>query len=104
MLDIEVLQNLTDDQKNRYMKMEQLLESDGWALLQQWLQGQAEAAQGRATYAQTWEDNRVAVGQMYVYTQLADLNDAVHAEFTELARQNAESVAQNEPFYDSSFE
>ena len=85
---VEVLQNLTDDQKDRYMKLERLLESDGWLLIKEWLESQALVAKDRVTFANTWEENRRAFGNMEVYYQLANLAEEVENQFTALAQDN----------------
>jgi len=101
---MEVLQNLTDDQKNTYMALETMFGSDGWQRIKKWADEQKEVALNRATFAQTWEANRVAVGEASVYAIFADLNDSMLNQFAELARQNSEARAEQELSEEGDFE
>ena len=89
---MEILQNLTDDQKDRFMKLESTLESDGWSLILEWADNQRKTSLKRATFAQTWEENRIAVGEAQVYNLLANFGEAVINEFQSLAAQNVEDA------------
>lgn len=91
---MEVLQNLTEDQKDRYVKLEATLDSDGWSLLQAWAEQQQQEALNRATFAQNWESNRVAIGEAKVYEIVTTLRDTLLNEFAEIARQNVEAQAE----------
>lgn len=71
------------------MKFEKLITSEGWPLLQQWLEEQALEQQARATHANTWEENRMAVGSMNVYAQLADFESQLINTFAQFAQENA---------------
>ena len=104
MLDMIELQNLTDEQQQRYMSLERLMESDGWPLIAEWAAAEAEAAKQRALNAQTWEENRIAVGQLFVFEQVAQLDEGIENEFRQLATSNVEDSSRREFIDEQVFE
>lgn len=92
---MEVLKNLDSGQQERFMKLEKLFETEGWALVVDWAKAKAEDAKSRAAHSSSWEENRVFVGQEAVYLMVANLQSSSDAEFAALAEANAVSELEN---------
>lgn len=85
MLDMKQLSVLTDDEKERYVKAETLFESEHWHVIKTMAEEQSEQALVRGANAQTWDDNRVALGQRLVWEYIATLNETYENEFSQQA-------------------
>lgn len=101
---MEILKNLTADQQESFIKLEETFGTDGWGLLKKWAEDRAVAAKDRAAYAGSWEENRIAVGAEQVYLQIASLGDSFVTEFAELAEANMLSVRDDPSDFDPAFE
>jgi len=93
---MEVLKNLDDNQTDRYMKLERVFESDGWPLLEEWFTQKAEVARQRAAHANSWDENRIAVGQEGAYTELVNLRDSTMQQFEVAAEANLDREQEDE--------
>lgn len=87
-MDTDKLKHLTDEQKDRFFKLERLFESPGWALVQEWAQAQRENVTSRLISANTWEQNRLMSGARSAFMLLENLQNATEAEFEALADAN----------------
>lgn len=93
--EMEVLKWLNDDQKNNKQLFEKLFESEGWKLLHQFLTHNVEQALLRKLNAQNWDTNRVAHGEHLAYSELANIQNALEAQFRTIA-ENARDAARLE--------
>jgi hypothetical protein len=62
-----------------------MIESDGFKFLVRRLHVELESAQARKDHASSWEDNRVAHGEVGVYQTLTELDEAIENEFFTIA-------------------
>lgn len=92
MLDLEQLKNLSDEQRQRYMRAEQVFETDGWKDIEDWAERQAEAQGLRQLNAAKWEDALVSRGARAAFMLVAQLKKTTEAEYAVFAEQNAEQA------------
>lgn len=88
-MDLDQLKLLTDEQRDRYLKLEKLFGMPGWAIMEKWAEGNRDEARDRAASASTWEENRIAVGQRIAFDTFANLRRISEMEFEMLAANNA---------------
>jgi hypothetical protein len=91
-MDMELLQHLSAEQKDKYAKLDRLFGSEGWELVMQWARLNFDEASLRCATVNTWEENRVAVGQRLAFYKLGTLAETTENEFTELAAQAREAA------------
>jgi len=85
----EVMRWLSDDvQRQRYAAAQETFETDGWKLIVEYALARAFEAGLRGANAQSWEQNREALGARKVWDEVASLGSAWMNEFEEVARQN----------------
>jgi hypothetical protein len=80
-MDLNELKFLSDEDKDRYMKLERLWSQPGWALVIELAAQLAATHKDRATFAQTWEANRMALGSAFAYDHISRLQELTEAEF-----------------------
>ena len=96
-----MLQNLTDEQRERYLKFEKLFEQDGWKLIVEWANQQATNQMLRGAEGRNINDVAEARGMRTVYTEIVSMRDRVDTEFQQMAEaQQAESRAQDEEAFE----
>lgn len=95
-LDLDQLMYLTDEDKNRYSKLETLFAQEGWQLLVELAQKLAVEAHNRAANAASWDQNRVNLGLRMAYEHIATIEQATHNEYIELADSNRQRVLEAE--------
>ena len=81
MLDLEEINVLPKETRQRYMLMEKLFEHPGFAYLIKWANHNAEEQKVRALTAQTWEQTLFARGAMQAFINFANLEEISEAEF-----------------------
>ena len=86
-MDLDDLKYLEPDERERYMKLERLFGTPGWDVIARWAEMNRDEARDRAASAQTWEENRIAVGMRMAYDMFAQLQKVHELEFEELARE-----------------
>lgn len=84
------LKNLTPQQAERFARLERLFGQPGWKDVEAWAKNNAQEQLMRAAHANTWDQNRIAMGARLAYLTLVQLVEQTHAEFEALADQNAE--------------
>lgn len=87
---MEVYKHLTDQEREEYSALEEMMSSKGWGIL---VKRAEEAITQLITYgaaAPNWDENRTALGMKKVWERLANLREATDFEYAELARQRAE--------------
>lgn len=89
-MELEDLKYLTDEQRERYMTMERLFEQPGWTLVEKWAGINRDEAKERAANAQSWEDNRIAVGLRIAYDTFSKMRDINEREYMQLAQDQRE--------------
>lgn len=89
-MDLDTLNNLTDEQKTQYMRVERTFESDGWKDIERWAEQNAEQSAIRQLNASTWEQARVEHGMRLAFLMLANLRETTELEYQARAQQNLE--------------
>ena len=84
-MDLQMLKYLSDEDKTRYMVLERLFAQAGWKLLVEECQKWALAAKDRAAFAQTWDQNRLAVGNGFAYDHISRLEEITETEYEQKA-------------------
>ncbi len=92
MLDQASLAHLDDAQRQRYMTLERLFDTDGWKLLVEFSKSNAGLQEQRIINAQNWETHRHASGARAVYLQFANLQEQFEQEFSAIAEEAANRV------------
>jgi hypothetical protein len=100
-LDLEDLAFLDANQKERYMALERLFESDGWHIVKAWADTCCGEALNRIVNSQSWDQNRVAVGARIAYLHMLNLESATEAEFTQYVEQAKEAKVDAEEAEDA---
>jgi hypothetical protein len=90
-MDLEDIQHLTDAEKDRYLKLERLFDSDGWKLVEEWATQQRENATARLVSATSWDQHRLLTGARLVYAELEGLRETTESTFASLASANKEA-------------
>lgn len=84
-LEPEQLQYLTDDEKSRYMRLENMFASDGWPLLTALCKRLASEAFARSANSTSWEQHCLNKGLRLAYEHIATIEQSTHNEFIEMA-------------------
>lgn len=87
---------LTDDQRERYAKLESLFEHPGWQIVQEYAQAGVASQAQRAMNATSWNEHQQATGARLAFSQVAALPDVTHAEFSNLAAEAAMVQAEDD--------
>lgn len=104
MLGPDILNELTDNERDQYAKLENLFMHPGWALAQEIFELGAKESYQRAAFAQSWEQNRMAVGEHSVWSRVVNLSEYVETNFRELAHQRVVAKASEEIDGEEQFE
>lgn len=86
-LDLEDLVHLDAAQKDRYMALERLFESDGWHIVKAWADQCAGEHLLRIVNSTSWDQNRVAVGARIAFLQMLNLEGSTEAEYSAFVEQ-----------------
>jgi hypothetical protein len=86
---------LTDEQRDRYAKLESLFEHPGWDIVKEYAQAGAVSQGQRAMNATSWPEHQQATGARYAFAQVASLPEVTYTEFANLAAEAA-SVQEEE--------
>ena len=84
-LDMEQLNALPPADRNRYLALEKLFAMPGWKIVVALAKQNAEGAMRRAAFANTWADNRLAIGSGYAWNELAELETATEKTYATMA-------------------
>lgn len=84
---------LTDEQRERYNKLESLFEHPGWQIVKEFVDASATSQGLRALNAVSWNEHQQATGARLAFTQVANLPEVTYNEFANLA---AEALAELE--------
>lgn len=87
-MDLEQLNYLTDQQKARYSQLENMFETPGWKLVEDFANRNAEEQYQRAASARDWNEHRLATGARAAFITIARLRDTTEVEFAQLAEEN----------------
>lgn len=88
-MDLDQIKHLTDEQKERYMALTRLFEMPGWAIIKKWAEVNYEESRERGASANTWEQNRIHLGERVVYDVLRKTEEITEREYSSLAEENA---------------
>lgn len=86
----ETMKFLTDTERDRFVKFQALFESDGWHLLVEYAQAKAAEATQRAALADSWENNRLAVGYRGAWGEISNIENQFMNEFDAIAAERRE--------------
>lgn len=87
---------LTDQQRERYNKLESLFEHPGWKIVQEFAETSAGSQAERSLNARTWDEHRLATGARMAFAQVANLPVVTENEFSNLAAQQAQAKEETE--------
>jgi hypothetical protein len=96
MLDLEQINLLPNDMKNRYMLLEKLFDHPGFKYLLEWAKAQATDSQIRELNAPTWEQVVFLRGAKLAYNNFVNIEEYSEREFAELAQNELERRYQEE--------
>jgi len=96
MIDPSLIKFLPDAAQVELRNWENLMASKGWKQLQGLLEQNFESAKNAALGAQSWEENRLAMGHMEATKFVFNLADALEQQYTGLAEQFKEEQAVEE--------
>lgn len=81
MLNSAQLNALNPAERERYSDLERMFASRGWKIFVALAKKNAAEGIQRAAFAQSWEQNRAAIGYSHAYNEMANLEVATLAEF-----------------------
>lgn len=89
-MNMELANALTGEARAEYMALARMFETEGWRYFVKRMHAELDSARQRKEHAVSWETNRVAHGEVYVYTTLTELDDAVESEYASIAIQESD--------------
>jgi hypothetical protein len=100
-MDLEQIKYLSNEEKDRYAKLERLFSSDGWTLVEEWAKQLHSDATARVLSATSWDVNRVFTGARAAYNEVATLREATEEQFVQMAEAaRAAAVIEEESKYE----
>ena|SRR5271167_908622 len=90
MLDLEQINLLPNDMRNRYMLLEKLFDHQGFKYLLEWAKAQVNDSQMREMNATTWDQVLFFRGAKLAYNNFANIEDFSEREFADIAQQELE--------------
>jgi hypothetical protein len=87
MLDLEQINLLPNDMRNRYMLLEKLFDHAGFKYLLEWAKAQVADSQSRELNAKTWDEVVFFRGAKLAYNNFAEIERFSEAEFADIAQQ-----------------
>jgi len=94
MIDQSLIKYLGEETQTRLRAFEQMFETPGWKLTQEFLEHRYKMQKLAVLSATSWEDNRVAAGMMAVLGDLLRLEESTAAEFESMALEAQETAAE----------
>lgn len=95
-LSMEDLNLLSNDDKNRYMVLERLFDSEGWAFIKKWSNANIDEAKQHILNASNWDQTLFARGALLAYDQFAKFEEISEAEILSTVEQVKESLLAKE--------
>ena len=92
MIDPGLIKYLDDETQTRLRAFEHLFETQGWKLFSEFIEYQLELKKHQLMHATSWEENRVAFGNLGVLTDIFKLPESTAAEFEAMALAAQESA------------
>jgi hypothetical protein len=96
MLDLEQINLLPNDMKNRYMLLEKLFDHAGFKFLIEWAKAQSNDQMQRELNAPNWESVVLARGARMAYNNFVNIEDFSEREFAEIAQNELEARFEKE--------
>ena len=93
---MEVLKWLNDEERERFLKFEEVFGTAGWKLLSEWAGLKALEQMQNAANSTTWDRTCRAQGARIAYQEVADWATSFMAEFSALASERAEEIHDDE--------
>jgi membrane-bound lytic murein transglycosylase MltF len=91
MIDPSLIKHLPDSAQEELRLWESLFANRGWKQLEKLIDARFNMTKEVALAANTWEDNRKAVGALDTYKFIYNLPSILENEFTAMAEQAAEA-------------
>lgn len=91
-LDIEQLNVLSPEHRERYMELERLFASKGWKIVKAMSEANAKAAHDAAANASSWADNRLAIGNRGAWMMVANLEEQTEQVYEDLSAKALQAV------------
>lgn len=86
-LDLEQVNALVPDDRNRYMQLEKLFAQPGWRVVVALATQNAAVALTQAAVASSWDNNRLAYGNHIAWRAIQNLEKDTQALYSEKAMQ-----------------
>ena len=100
-LSLEDLMYLPDEHKDRYRNYEQGFDSPFWKDLKALAESEVVNAAQRGANADTWENNRIALGARLIWEYIAHMEDAIENEFRQyIDQQRIATQSRDEEIYE----
>lgn len=82
----DIMLHINDTQRERFVKLQETFESDGWRLIVEWCDMKAMEAGFNGANCKSWEDNREQHGRRDAWMQASKLADTFMNEFEMVAQ------------------
>lgn len=86
-LDLEQVNALAPDDRNRYMQLEKLFAQPGWRVVVALATQKVAEALQQAAFASSWDNNRIAMGAHLAWRGIQNLEKDTQALYSEKAAQ-----------------
>lgn len=96
MLDLDQINLLPNDMRNRYMLLEKLFDHPGFKYLLEWAKAQVADSQQREMNATSWEQVLFMRGAKLAYNNFANIEEFSEREFAQIAEDTAAAKEQEE--------
>lgn len=90
----EIMANLNDEERSRYVALQETFETDGWKILAQYATAKAFEAGVRGANAATWEACKEAYGERMAWQEVESLDTSMLKAFENLALANIAETEQ----------
>lgn len=104
LLDEAQLNALAPKDRARYMALEHLFAQPGWKVVTALADQKAAEQVQRAAFAQSWDANRLAIGNGAAWNEIKNLEEATQAHYTNLIKQAEQAELERQLIEENSFE
>lgn len=91
-LDEAQLNALKPSERARYMSLEQLFSQPGWKVVVALAKQNAEEQRNRAAFANSWADNRLAIGNSAAWNAIAQLEEQTEQHYARLVSESEREI------------
>ena len=88
----EIMMHLDDEGRERFVKLQETFETEGWVLLKEWCVYQANVAGVKGANAETWEDCKEQKGRRMAWLDASNMAETFIAQNEQVAREAIEAA------------